>query len=53
MAFFRLQPLARLITLLLLRKCVGLNIILNNDDGFASVQIRETQRALTAAGHNG
>jgi hypothetical protein len=39
--------------LFLLKGALSLNIILNNDDGFASIQIREAYRALTAAGHNG
>ena len=30
----------------------ALNILLGNDDGFASAQIRETYRLLKAAGHN-
>lgn len=30
----------------------ALNIILNNDDGFASANIREFYRLLKAAGHN-
>ncbi|KAF2431363.1 sure-like protein [Tothia fuscella] len=32
---------------------LSLNIILNNDDGFSSIQIRELYQALNAAGHNG
>ena len=30
----------------------ALNIIVNNDDGFASANIREFYRLLKAAGHN-
>ena len=30
----------------------ALNIIVNNDDGFASANIRELYRLLKAAGHN-
>ncbi|KAF2403426.1 5'/3'-nucleotidase sure [Trichodelitschia bisporula] len=36
----------------LLSHVLCLNIILNNDDGFTSVHIRELYRALNAAGHN-
>ncbi len=31
----------------------GLNILLNNDDGFGSGNLRETYRLLKEAGHNG
>ena len=31
----------------------ALNIIVNNDDGFASANIREFYRLLKASGHNG
>ena len=31
----------------------ALNIIVNNDDGFGSANIREFYRLLNAAGHNG
>ncbi|KAI9704813.1 MAG: hypothetical protein M1836_006593 [Candelina mexicana] len=31
---------------------LGLNIIINNDDGFATVNIREFYKSLKAAGHN-
>lgn len=31
----------------------ALNIIVNNDDGFASANIREFYRLLRDAGHNG
>lgn len=31
----------------------ALNIIVNNDDGFASANIREFYRLLKDAGHNG
>ena len=31
----------------------ALNIIVNNDDGFAAANIREFYRLLKAAGHNG
>lgn len=30
----------------------AINILLGNDDGFGSAQIRETYRLLKAAGHN-
>lgn len=32
---------------------LGLNIIINNDDGFATANIREFYKSLRAAGHNG
>lgn len=31
----------------------ALNILLNNDDGFGSANLRETYRLLREAGHNG
>jgi 5'-nucleotidase len=31
----------------------GLNILLNNDDGFGSGNLRELYKLLKAAGHNG
>ena len=37
---------------LLLIATNALNIIVNNDDGFASANIREFYRLLKAAGHN-
>jgi hypothetical protein len=33
--------------------CSALNILVNNDDGFGSSNIRELYRLLNAAGHNG
>lgn len=37
---------------LLLRGALGLNILLNNDDGFGASNIREFYRLLVAAGHD-
>lgn len=31
----------------------GLNILLNNDDGFGSANLRETYRLFKEKGHNG
>ena len=36
----------------LLQAALALNIIVNNDDGFGSANIREFYRLLKAAGHN-
>ena len=39
---------------LLLAGCSnGINILLNNDDGFGSGNLRELYKLLKAAGHNG
>lgn len=38
---------------LLVASSQALNIIVNNDDGFAAANIREFYRLLKAAGHNG
>ena len=33
--------------------CNGINILMNNDDGFGSGNLRELYKLLKAAGHNG
>lgn len=42
-----------LLSLALAGSAQALNILLNNDDGFASGNLREVYRLLNAAGHNG
>ncbi len=44
---------SRLLSLALAGSAQGLNILLNNDDGFASGNLREVYRLLNEAGHNG
>lgn len=40
-------------SLLLASSSHGLNILLNNDDGFGSANLREVYRLLKEEGHNG
>lgn len=47
MRFSKFLPLA------LAGSVQSLNILLNNDDGFASGNLREVYKLLKAAGHNG
>lgn len=42
-----------LLSLALAGSAQALNILLNNDDGFASGNLREVYRLLNEAGHNG
>lgn len=44
---------SNLLSLALAGSAQSLNILLNNDDGFASGNLRETYRLLKEAGHNG